>query len=111
MSATVKQLENQLNNAKKLVEKRDLVLKLSKIPEFKQAILEDFCVTECARYAQLSADPSMDEGSQKDALGLAQAAGHLRRYLTVVVQMGDNAENSIPALEDEIIATREEEDA
>ena len=104
-------LEKQLNNAKELVVKRELALKLSENPEFRKLILEDFCVTECARYAQLSADPGLSDRERQDSLALAQAAGHLRRFLSVTIQQGYVASNSMQDLEDEIEAARQEEGA
>ena len=103
-------LEKQLADAKQAMEMRDLALKLSEIPEFKKLILEKFCVTECARYAQLSADPNVTEGVRASSLAIAQSAGHLRRFLSATITMGDVAERSIPDLEDEIIASRTEEE-
>ncbi len=109
MSVTLSQLEKQLNNAKELIAKRELALKLHNNPDFKELILQDFCVTECARYAQASADPALTENQRADSLAIAQAAGHLRRFLSVLIQQADVAERSIPDLEDEIIAARAEE--
>jgi hypothetical protein len=33
-----------------------------------------------------------------DALNIAQAAGHLKRFLNVAIQMGDQAANSVEAI-------------
>lgn len=104
-------LEQQLNKGKQSVELRNLALKLSDVPEFKKLILEEFCVKECARYAQLSADPSLGAAERADALALAQAAGHLKRYLSVVVRMGDVAESDQENLEEQIVIAREEEES
>lgn len=101
-------LEKQLQNAKQLVARREMALKLSENREFKQLILKDFCVEECARYAQSSADPALTLEQRADALALAQAAGHLRRFLSVVVQMGNTANNEIPQIEVAIEELRQE---
>ena len=103
-------LEKQLNNAKELVAKRELALKLSENPEFRKLILDEFCVQVCARYAQMSADPGLGPVERADALALAQAAGHLRRFLSVVVQMGNHAERQMADLEQAIIEARQEGD-
>lgn len=102
-------LENQLENYKELVERRRIALRLFDHPDFKKLILDQFCVQECARYAQLSADPSMGPNERADSLALAQAAGHLKRFLSVTVQMGAHAENTMKDLEDEIAEARAEE--
>ena len=101
-------LEKQLQNAKQLAARREMALKLSDNREFKQLILKDFCVEECARYAQSSADPALTIEQRADALALAQAAGHLRRFLSVVVQMGNTANNEIPQIEVAIEELRQE---
>lgn len=101
-------LEKQLQNAKQLAARREMALKLSENREFKQLILKDFCVEECARYAQSSADPALTLEQRADALALAQAAGHLRRFLSVVVQMGNTANNEIPQIEVAIEELRQE---
>lgn len=102
-------LEQQLNKSKQSVELRNLALKLSENPEFKKIILEEFCVKECARYAQLSADPTLSAEDRANSLALAQAAGHLKRYLSVLVRMGDVAESDLSNLEDQIEIARAEE--
>lgn len=101
-------LEQQLNKSKDLVALRDLALNLSKNPDFKKLILEEFCVKECARYAQTSADPSLGAVERADALALAQAAGHLKRWLSVTVRMGDVAESDQSNLEEQIEIARQE---
>lgn len=104
-------LEQQLNKSKQAIELRNLALKLSENAEFKKVILDEFCVKECARYAQLSADPTLSAEDRANSLALAQAAGHLKRYLSVLVRMGDVAESDLGNLEDQIELARAEEEA
>ena len=84
-------LEKQLEEAKVFINRRDLAVKLYNNPEFKKLIIDEFCGSECARYAQTSADPALDDRQRADALAIAQAAGHLRRYLSVIVTMGNQS--------------------
>lgn len=102
-------LEKQLEDGKHLVAKRELALKLYNNSDFKKLILEEFCTQECARYAQLSADPSLKENERADALAMAQAAGHLRRFLSVTIQLGNQAERIGPEIEQAIQEARQEE--
>lgn len=102
-------LEKQREDAKELLARRELALKLSKNPEFKKLILQEFCTNECARYAQSSADPALNAEQRADALALAQSAGHLRRWLSVIVTMGNNAERAMPELDEAIEMARQEE--
>lgn len=106
MSNESAKIEQHIEHLKEAVQLRDLVLKLEQNTTFKKLILEKFCVTECARYAQLSADPALKEGERADALALAQAAGHLRRFLAVSVRMGDRAEDDIKQAEEQLAEIR-----
>ena len=105
----VKQLEHQLAKQKVAIKRRDMALKLSSNPDFKKLILDEFCVQECARYAQASGDPSLSAESRADSLSLAQAAGNLRRWLSVTVTMGDMAQNQATELENALMEARAEE--
>lgn len=102
-------LEKQLADSRALIEKRELALRLYNNSDFKELIIDGFCTKDCARYAQSSADPALGANGRADALGLAQAAGHLRRYLSVIVSMGNQAESQIPNIEQSILEARQEE--
>jgi hypothetical protein len=110
VSVSVNELEQQLVNAKLLVERRDRALRLSTNPDFRALILDEFCTTEAARYVQASADPALSDRDQANALALAQASGHLRRFLSVTMQMGNVAESSLVELHEAIEVERAEED-
>lgn len=104
-------LESQLADAKKAIERREIALRLYNHSDFKSLIIDEFCTKECARYAQSSADPALNADQRADALAIAQAAGHLRRYLSVIVAMGNQAEGQMANLEQAIEEARQEEDA
>lgn len=95
----IEALEQQLSDSRILVDHRDMVLKLSENREFRKVILEDFCEKECARYARASGDPALTPEQRADALAMAQAAGHLKRFLSVQVVVGNTAANTIPEVE------------
>ena len=107
---TIAAHEQQLAEAKVEVANAKELERLLNTPVFKKVILERFCVTECARYAQMSADPSLTAEQRADALGIAQAAGHLRRWIGVVLRMADTHSASIPNLEDNIEIMRQQSD-
>jgi len=106
---SVSRLEDQLKDTKTLVERRDAILRLSKNADFRTIILDAFFVEECARYARESGDPALTPAQRQDALNIAQAAGHVKRFLNVQIQMGDAAEGSIVDLENAIEEARLEE--
>lgn len=107
--SNVNELEQQLKGYKELADKRAAALRLFENTDFKKVMLEDFFVQECARYAQISGDPAIDAKGRADALAIAQSAGHVKRYLSVVVQMGNHAEGQMKELEDAIDEARAEE--
>ena len=109
MSHSVEALERQLSGQKELVEHQKAVQRLLANRDFKKLILDEFCVKECARYAQMSADPQLSVSERADALATAQAAGHLRRWLHVKDLMGNSAASSLPNIEAELEQARFEE--
>lgn len=106
--STLQQLEQQLTDAKTLIDVRQMALRLSQNTDFKKLILEGFCVTEAARYVQTSADPAIGAEERADALAMAQASGHLKRFLSGCVQMGAYHERTLPELEAAIEEARAE---
>jgi replication-associated recombination protein RarA len=107
--STVAELEQQKVDFNAAIEKRKVLQRLMNNRDFKKLILEDFCVQECARYAQASADPNLSANERADALALAQSAGHIRRYLNVLDIMGNAAENQMQRLDDAIEDARLDE--
>lgn len=85
------QLEQQLKQAKLLIERREKALRLAENREFRELVLEGFCRDDCARFAQQIGDPALGKKEQEDAASMAAASGHLLRYLRVITQMGDTA--------------------
>ena len=57
----VQELEKQREDFKKLIHKRDLVLKLQKLNAFKELILDEYCTKECARYVGVAGDPAISK--------------------------------------------------
>lgn len=102
-------LQEHVKALEVLVERRDLALKLNENRAFRKLILEDFCVEECAKYAQASGDPALKPEDRKNALELAQAAGHIRRWLSVVVRMGNQAARDLEQTKQEIDEVNAEE--
>ena len=101
-------LEEQAVERQKYVENRRIAQRLFSNRDFKKLILEEFCVNECARYAQNSANPALGPDERADSLAIAQAAGHLRRFLSVTIQMGNQAEVEIRQINEAIEEIRAE---
>ena len=96
-------LNKQKEENKLLMQYRDMAARLYENPDFKSLVLDYWCNTECARYAQVSGDPNIPEQNRKDALAMAQAAGHFKRFLNVVTLMGNRAEAEMEELEQAVI--------
>ena len=105
----VAKLERQKEDTKKAIEVRDSILRLVENKDYKFVVDQLFCTEECARYVHTSGNPNLDPASQKDALNIAQAAGHFRRFISAHIQMGNAAENSMSDLEDALVEARAEE--
>jgi hypothetical protein len=108
-TSAVQGLEQQLQDAKATIQRRDRIARLLNNRDFKEIILEGYCKEDCARFTHQSADPSLTKDQQASALDMAQSAGHLKRYLTAAFQMAANAENSLPELEEALEEARGEE--
>jgi len=102
---TVKQLEDHSASLVDIIKRRDQAVRLSMNSDFNLLIMQEFCIYECSRYAQASGDSQLTEGARADSLALAQAAGHLKRWMSIQVLMGNQAEKELvdvnQALEEE----------
>lgn len=107
-SVTIADLQKRKEELIKLSEYVQSHEALLKNRHFNKVILEGFLVYDCARYAQESADPLLTEGQRNDAMNMAQAAGHLKRYLQIQLQMATRAASDIMAIDESIAEIRAE---
>lgn len=91
----IQALEAQKEDLKKQVELRDQILKLSANHEFRKVIHEEFFQKEAGRLVRIGGDPSLDKQQRQDAIDMALSTGHLQRFLSANVQMGNRAEETI----------------
>jgi len=107
----VEGLEYQLEQTKVLKHRREMAERLFKNPDFRALIVDGFCRDDAARFVQESGDPALSEkpGAREDCLAMAQASGHLKRYLAMQIQMGSTAERNISELENALTEARLEE--
>lgn len=108
MSA-VAELEQQIEDLKPVIERRNLALVLSKNKDFKTLIIDYFSVDECARYLRVSVDPERTPEQRADALAMSQAAGRLRLWLSLQVRMGNQAESELAEAQVALDEVRNEE--
>lgn len=107
-TSVVEGLEQQLSDAKQQMERAKSAIRLYSNKDFRKLIIEGFCRDDSARFVAQSADPALSPEQQKDALNLAQAGGHLRRFLSAQVQLGATAERELADLEAELDEARVE---
>jgi hypothetical protein len=105
----IQALERQLTRAKDVVAQRDLMLRLSENHDFRKLIIDGFLKEECARFAHMSTDPNLGPQDRADALGSAQAAGHLKRWINALILQGNVAERDIVDLNEALEEARAEE--
>lgn len=99
----VQQLKSQLEYSKHLITLRDKVLELRKNENFKYLIEEVFMEKECAAYARESANHDLTPEERESSLAMAQAAGYLDKFLNKYLILGQQAENTIPHIEQAIL--------
>ena len=109
MSQMITSLENQLSGTKDLVARRDAALRLHDNRDFKLLMVDGFMRDEAARYVQASGDPALSAEDRADSLALAQASGHVKRFLSVVVVMGNQAARDVGALQEALDEERANE--
>lgn len=106
----VAQLENQKQGMEHTIRMRDAAERLQKTADWKLVIGQGFCLHEAARYAQESGDPALSATNRADSLALAQASGHLLRFLNAVRNIGNKAEYDMADLENELVKARNGEE-
>ena len=105
---TIEELELHRTKLKNSIAYAEEVRKLMGNPLFRKIIMEDFCVQSAARYVQESCDPLLTAEQRADALALAQAGGHLKRWLDITLRMADTSERSILDVDEELEKLRAE---
>lgn len=98
----VAQLKQQLEGSKKLVELKNTVMRLSENKDFEELIIKGFCRDEAASNVKMSGNLHLEQANRENALAIAQAAGHLERFLSQIVVEGMNAERVIPQIETQL---------
>lgn len=101
-------LEHRIESAKGAIVFAEDVRKLLGNRLFREVILNKFCVEHCARYVQESGDPLLSAENRADALNMAQAAGHLRRWLDLSVRIGEAEAGLLPNIQEELDVVRAE---
>lgn len=94
----IQDLEHDIREAEALVQRRKDALKLSENPEFKKLFMEEYFVKEAARFVQIAGDPNLTKDQRDDAIEMAKATGHAKRWLSAAIQMGAHYEGVLPQM-------------
>jgi hypothetical protein len=101
----IKQVEMSIEEAKHNVENRDLVLSLSKHPDFRKLIMRGYFEQEAIRLVHLKGAQGMQSPEQQMLVNNAMLAiSNLKQYFDNLVQMGNVSEKALAEHE----KTREE---
>lgn len=106
---TIAEMEQHKAALQQVVELGDMALRLFANHDFNRLIMQEFCVKEAARYVQSSCDPALGANERADSLALAQASGHLKRWLSVTTQMSNRARADIADVDEQLEFMRNEE--
>lgn len=107
--STIAQFEARKTKLKAQVAFRDQILKLSTNPDFREVIDKGFIHDEAARNARIGGDPALGKQEREDAIQMALASGHLQRFLSANIQMGNTAEDEIRQIDSVLEELRAEE--
>lgn len=92
----IKDLDNNIKEAKKFVEAGTALERLINNRDFKKIVMEGYFEAEAVRLVHLKADPSMQsESSQTSIISQIDAIGSFRQYLDGVFQQARLAGKAI----------------
>lgn len=89
------QLENQISQIEALVETRARIQRLMTNSDFKELINKRYLIEEAAAFAASAGDPALTKDQREEALTMALAPGHLKRWLSVQITMANTAEDQL----------------
>lgn len=96
----IQNIEMDIETARKIVRKRDMLNNLRNNPDFKEIFIDGYLREEAARLVGLKADPNMQEPEQQKFVDDSiTGIGVFNQYLMVINQMGNQMENSMKSAE------------
>jgi chaperonin cofactor prefoldin len=104
----IKQVEVTIEEAKKAVELGKSAAKLEKNSDFKKTVMQGYFIDEAARLALLVSDPMISPELRAAVMRDIDGVGAFKRYLSFMVQMGQQAERTIEENEQTLEEIREE---
>jgi hypothetical protein len=108
LDTNVHEVEMSIAEAKKLVDRRDAVKRLSKNRDFRKIIDDGYFKDEAARLTSITADPNLKE-QREDIFVALQGISTFKQYLQTIITMGNMAEAEIMDNEEILDELRGEE--
>ena len=90
--------EAEIAFAKKQVEKKNAILRLSADAQFNE-IIEEYVKDEALRCLERSMDRNASDRDREDSLNQARATIYFKQYLSGVFQKGIKAEYDLPEMQ------------
>ena len=104
----IAQLEALKVDRRKDIDLRDQVLRLAQNPDFRAIFDKEFCEVEAGRLVRAAGDPNLPEKERNDCIQMALATGHVKRFLSTKVQMGNHAEQDLITIDEQLEELRAE---
>lgn len=106
MQTPTEQIQLSLEEAERLIEQREKVLRLAGNKDFQDIITDGYLKGEAVRLTHLLAEPTVDtKAVHKDLYAVAA----LKRFLSGVIRTGDMAESDVQSCKDELERIRYED--
>jgi len=110
MENDLKAIEVTEAQAKKAVELKDALVKLTSNSLFEKVILTGYFENEASRLVLLKAEPSLQDDENQKAIDKGIIAiGEVRQYLRVIMHLGTQAEKSLVDCAEERVKVLEED--
>lgn len=103
-------LEYQKKKALEEIAFAERVEKLLLNPDFQQVIMKEYCIHAAAGFVASSSDPILTKDQREDSLAMAQAPGHLKRWLQITQTKAETLRERMPEIDEMIDHLRSSED-
>lgn len=106
----VSRLEKLKSEDRLSIDRLEMLERLSRNKDFQRLINDQYMVTECAVLAHTAGNPALSKDQREDAMQMAMASGHLKRFLRVTEMQGIAARARVDELNAAIEDARLEKD-
>ncbi|QEG09298.1 hypothetical protein HYP93_gp59 [Stenotrophomonas phage Pokken] len=105
----IESLTRQLDGAKTAAKKLAAMERLFKNKDFKELILQDYCINEASRLIHASINPQFDAENQRKFVVMAQACGGILLWATAQESMLATQAGQIAEIEEALEELRQED--